>query len=253
MTKSPPKTMTLAIRTTGWVTLGVVAVVVVACALDGDPFLAIPISLSLVLVAAIVFLVFYQKQRSDRRDLIKLFAGDAWVRWTFDPETWLSYAQAALQAETARVRANRKGMILVGLVTGLSAVLAFLGTGGAGAIASAGVLFGIMALLLGTRWFGPMIVYRRTLASPPEVLIGSQGIYQRGKYISFSDDVYLRGARFQPGDWPEFILSLAVRGKTYNKFEVRVPVPKGHEQEAHELVARFCKWQGWQMRGRAAL
>jgi hypothetical protein len=171
---------------------------------------------------------------------------DVLARWTYTVDEQAAF----VTRERERVRMNRKDVMALAIVFAVMGALVWV----AGRIfygwdthVIPGVMIGA-AIFFGILIVSMYIVNRNTLAALPEqfageVIIGSHGLLTAKQLSRWGTrEERLIGAAFTPGEPGE--LSLKIRkiqqtqeGQSEFIENLHVPVPKGHDEEAQDLVA----------------
>jgi len=95
-----------------------------------------------------------------------------------------------------------------------------------------GILVGFLFCTFG--WFAR----RACLAGPAEAYVGSDGIYQYGRYVSWDSPwLTLQNVRLEPGE-PQ-ALCFEIKGSRGGKQELRVAVPADKQAEAKRVLTHF--------------
>lgn len=158
------------------------------------------------------------------------------ARWTYEDGEWRTYAEAEL-----------KRQVLVALFVGVGLSVAGW-TIFRGEVEELG--FGFVAryalLITGALIAVAVVAYRANRSAPGEAILTPTAVMLNGKYHVLADGrLQFGGVRLtELGTVPvlEFTVSAAARrGRTGS--QVRVPVPRGRDAEAREIVAAFER--GW--------
>jgi hypothetical protein len=162
-------------------------------------------------------------------------SGGVLAHWVYDAEEWAAYTK-----REASFRRRQAAVLALG-------TLVIVTLGGIVAAGDPAAGFGIgcvVAALVGVaRWIRAAVANRANRsAALPEVVIGSSCILFNGRYQVLRDHQYnFGGVRLLENERPpilEFTVTWKTRRGTSNE-QIRVPVPRGHEDEARALLDRF--------------
>lgn len=234
-----------------WITAAVAVLLILPLAdykLTGreliDDDIALPLAItggSILVVALICLPVMAYSGRKARREIQDLLAGNHWAHWRYAEDEWRRFADAewARTQRKARKLALQLFVILflfiflLALSQGAPLAPAFLGA------ALAGLGIGLLVGFLVHR-FGRS-TYNRRLTVLGEVYIGPNSLYQEGRYNTWRGlGTSLEKVEVQPGDPAVLHFEVLVSsGRSSRTHEIRVPIPRGCEEEAQKLVVRF--------------
>lgn len=192
------------------------------------------IGIFVVIVGAVV-IVFY---RARAATLQKILAGENLLaHWHYEPGEWQRYAGAEFEREKTEKRA------LFWLVTAITVVI-----GGACLIfdPEAGkwvalVLIGMLAILAVLAFGAPHLEYRRNQRSAGEALISPDGVYLNGRLHLWNRlGSRLVGVSLVEGDPAAIEFTIAYPSRTGTQEDVVwVPIPRGQEAVAQQVIAHF--------------
>jgi len=164
-----------------------------------------------------------------------LAAGGVLAHWVYDAEEWKTYRKR--ESAYRRMQAVTWGLLMTAVVTGAGAMA----SGDLAAGLGIGCVVG--ALAGGGRWMRAASANRANRSTPlPDVIICRSSLLFNGRYHVLQDHQYdLGGVRLLENEQPP-VLEFTVTWKTRrgrSDAQIRVPVPRGHEDEARTLLARF--------------
>lgn len=163
------------------------------------------------------------------------------AHWQFDQDEWNRYTD---NEHTRGVRQARSAFLwTLGITFALVLVAVWIaGTVNATGVAIASGIAGLFAVLFGgLLYLSAKATHRHNLAGVGEVYIGPVSIYFAGRYYTWEDKTAkLTRVAFESGDPSvvEFHWEYNAGGEKSHQ-EVRIPVPRGREGEAQNLVAQF--------------
>jgi hypothetical protein len=176
------------------------------------------------------------------RDIDTMLAGNSWAHWTYDEAGWKAATQLERRVYT-RVIVGMLSLLAVSLLLLLAwldsdrrnpGLLAFGGLTGA---------FSLMMLAV-IVLFSPIRVLRRS--GRGEIYVSGHGVYRRpGGYLSLDPALGVQVDSVDLVDRPRPHVHIVVLVNTNSSATSRhrtladIPVPRGHEDEARELVARL--------------
>jgi hypothetical protein len=157
------------------------------------------------------------------------------AHWVYDAEEWKTYRKR--ESAYRRMQAVMWGLLMMVVVTVAGAVAS------GDLVAGLGIGCVVGALAGGGKWMRAASANRANRSTPlPDVIIGRSSLLFNGRYHVLQDHQYdFGGARLLENERPP-IVELTVTWKTRrgrSDAQIRVPVPRGHEEEARTLVARF--------------
>lgn len=163
-------------------------------------------------------------------------SGGVLAHWVYGAEEWAAYTK-----REASFRRRQAAVLALG-------TLVIVTLGGIVAAGDPAAGFGIgcvVAVLVGVaRWIRAAVANRANRsAALPEVVIGSSCILFNGRYQVLRDHQYsFGGVRLLETERPpilEFTVTWKTRRGATSNEQIRVPVPRGHEEEAKALLDRF--------------
>ena len=210
---------------------------------ESDTALAIGIiGAVLSLTGAITAPILWTTGRKQISEMAALFSGEGLLaHWTFDADEWVRYTHN----EYARGMKQARSLgiwTFVGLLVLLLAIMWF-GDALTGLTFVVGlVLSGGMALLLaGSSYLMTKSAHAANLAGVGEVFIGGTCIYFGKRFYTWAGKwAELQKVAFEPGD--PCVVQYDIKygsGDNTSHQEVRIPVPRGREQEAQDLVSSY--------------
>ena len=158
--------------------------------------------------------------------------GPVMAHWTYEPAEWEAYNEREVRYRTSEALWLAVGITIVGtLLMGWSEGQWWLGLGLSAAV---GALFGGIRLAVARSAHA-----RNRAAGYGEVIIGPDAVLMNGRYHTLHDGrIWLGGVRCLDGEHPpilEFTVEWKTRGGITNE-QVRVPVPRGREDEARAVA-----------------
>lgn len=176
---------------------------------------------------------------------------DPWVHWTYTPEEWQGFNQTD---EEQRQRSWGSSVAAYGvaffLILGFCAWFSFGRDWNEGVgvrlfftIATPVVMVGGALLLTRREADLGRLLARARQRGPREITIGPKGIREGRTFFPWRSGLSrLTHVRLDPG-YPPVLLFRTTRpvNGTPIDYEIRVPVPAGHEAEAQAVVERFVQ------------
>ncbi len=157
------------------------------------------------------------------------------AHWVYDAEEWKAYRKR--ESAYRRMRAVMWGLLMTVVVT-------IAGTVAAGDLL-AGLATGCVvgALAGGGQWIRAASANRANRSTPlPDAILGRSSLLFNGRYHVLQDHQYdFGGVRLLENEQPpilEFTVTWKMR-RGRSEARIRVPVPRGHEDEAKAIVARL--------------
>jgi hypothetical protein len=235
-------TYTNALRATTLVAVGSALAVALALLLDARGirgWRGLMAGAPLLLASLIALPILWFSGSMERRQLQALLDGGFLVHWTYSREECLRFAGLEWKRTLAKapVLALSAAGVMIVCGAGLSLIeeeLSLLNglLFGAGVGVAMGILVGILFCAFG--W----LARRACLAGPAEAYVGSDGVYQHGRYVSWDSPwMTLQNVRLEPGE-PQ-ALCFEVEGSRGGKQELRVAVPADQQAEAKHLLTHF--------------
>jgi hypothetical protein len=157
------------------------------------------------------------------------------AHWVYDAEQWRAYRKR--ESAYRRMQAAMWGLLMTVVVT-------IAGTMASGdLVAGLGIGCVVGALAGGGQWIRAASANRANRSTPlPDVIIGRSSLLFNGRYHVLQDHQYdFGGVRLLENERP-LILEFTVTWKTRrgrSDAQIRVPVPRGHEDEARMIIDRF--------------
>jgi hypothetical protein len=187
-------------------------------------------------IIGVIVAVIYMKRASV---LDKIFGGkDLLAHWTYPAAEWTGYAQKEYQRE----KASKKVLFLV--ISGIALVIGvgfFLFDHKAGGIVFLCML-GLIAIIGFTAWFTSWYNYRQNMKYLGETYITPDAVYlNRQLHTWNSFGAWLDGVELK-GDSDRYLefKYMAPTRTGVQEYNVNVPIPKGKEQEAQEILGKFA-------------
>lgn len=208
--------------------------------LGADPVLTWVFGGVAILTCLIMLPIFFVTGRRYVREMQELVGGQYLAHWQMEPADWARFVQEDW------IRQRREAITTPAWVAGSGLVLSLIITwiGGGWSEASTWILGGmlIVAIPMGLFLYGSArSVYARRQQVPGEIYIGLQGALNSGSYHSWTGfGVSLSGVTLEEGDPYAIMFEITTQaGGNTSTQSVRVPVPRGREAEAVDLVAQF--------------
>lgn len=222
--------------------LGVVAGIVGLVFMGDDGFMLGMLGLVMAFVCGIVAPTLWFSGRKQMTEIAALFGGqDLLVHWTFDTDEWMrytenEYARGVKQARTAAIWSFAVPFVLLIGVQPFAGGFSVVMTGLAFAFgAGAALLFG------GSLYLMAKSADTANRAAVGEVFVGTNCIYYGRRFHSWASKyAELQKVAFEPGEPSvvQFDIKYGTEGNSTHA-EVRVPVPRGRESEAEQLVQSY--------------
>jgi len=184
-----------------------------------------------IIMGLIVAAVYWRRAATARR----ILAGENWlVHWTYEPDEWRRYAEQEFSLDTQEKRGLFWLVVVIMAVVGLVFIIADPEAG----IWVAAVLAGVAVLLAFFAFVMPRLAHRRRLRVAGQAIIASEGVYLAGSLHVWRQ----LGSRLTHvsivGEDPamiEFQIEAPTRTGT-QVYPVRVPIPRGQEAVAQQVV-----------------
>lgn len=201
----------------------------------GDAAYALAFVSFIMFITAIIVAVIYG---SRARALDRLRAGEGLLaHWTYQPDEWLQYAETEYRTE----KHYKKILLLIisgfALVVGIGATIADQESG----IGVLVVMLAVIVILSFTAWFTSWYNHRQNLEYPGEAYISKDGIYLNKQLHLWNQMLaYLGSVEYVEETPPLLVFAyfaptrVGLEGR-----EVRVPVPRGQEAKAREILEQF--------------
>lgn len=139
---------------------------------------------------------------------------------------------------------NRALLYVVGGFLCLAMVLVVI-FGGEGGVPTAGILLGVLVIIVIVAWGAPKLELKRALNASRDAYIAENGIIYEGAVYPFSSFLMrMDGVRFTKGTGKRppilgFSFMQLVGLLILRPFEISIPVPKGEERKALEIITRL--------------
>ena len=171
--------------------------------------------------------------------LQKILAGENLLaHWRYEPGQWQRYAEAELE----RTGSDKRSLFW--LIAVISAVVGgiFYIADPKGGIWVVVVLAGLLVLLAILAFVLPRVEYNRNRQSVGEALIAPEGVYLNGRFHTWNRlGSRLVGVSLVEGDPAAIELQIAYPSRTGTQVDtVRVPIPRGQEAAAQQVMARLA-------------
>lgn len=193
-------------------------------------------------VCGITTPMLYSNGKKQVQEIEALIRGEGLLaHWTFDADEWNRYTENEYARGMKQTRqlgiwtfAVVFGMVFVGAlfsggITGLMIVLALV------------IGIGFTAILAGSSYLMTRSAYAANRAGAGEVFIGGTSVYLGNRFHTWKSRMAtLEKVAFEPGD--PCVVQFTYRygsGDNGSHQEVRVPVPRGREEEAQQLVEQY--------------
>lgn len=158
------------------------------------------------------------------------------AHWVYEPAAWSSYTGGEVKRRTGESMRIAITVFLVGLV------------GGSGGGQEGWTMIGSATFVAVIILVGGMLMakgdHQANVSGPGEAIITPTAILLNGRYHVLRNDTYhLHGVSFDEAAHPpqlQFTIGWSTRsGPTRDN--IRIPVPRGREEEAREVVALFSR------------
>ena len=221
---------------------------IVATVFTPPSWIALPLTLGgivLLLGTSVLYPLFLRARRYDRATTALL--ASPWVHWRYAPEQWKSWAliqRSWEQAQAPIVQWKQDVPQALFPIAVLGIATWILGDGGPAE--KVGVFLACIAVLLSASFLmvraarrEPQRRFLRILGSPPEAILGAQGIYCGGELSPWS----VAGAHLVEAmalhDPPQRLVlnfdSLRANGSGASRQSRMIPIPQGGERDLHQL------------------
>jgi len=200
----------------------------------------------------------------EKKEIRALLAGDLLLHWRYAPDEWRSFAEAEWARAKAIVWRFPLITLCVCLVMGLfiamilsllllmgiidfpiahqiplGRMLLLIGSGGLLIMAIVGTVLGVVFGV--TEYKKERERYRRGIRSPGEACIGHSGFYMSEIYVPLHGPSRLSSVGIENG--APAVLRLRIEVPVLRRYhtlrQLRVPIPRGKEEEARELLGRL--------------
>lgn len=233
MSSNPPRTTAIVWAILSFIFLAAIAILFTVD-IGNAGFALIFVSIIMFITGVITSIIYGGRARK----LTQLVSAEGrLVHWTYTTEEWSAYTAKEFGEQKSF---NFKLFLIIGgiaLAVGIIAVLLDPESG-------LWVLLGMVVLTLiiaFTAWFTAWYNHRQNIAGPGESYISREGVFiSRQLHLWNIHGAFLRKAKYIEGAPP--LLEFTYAAPTRNVIEerdVRVPVPKGEEAKARELLSQF--------------
>ncbi|MBI3744793.1 MAG: hypothetical protein HY261_11000 [Chloroflexi bacterium] len=217
-------------------TLLFLSLTVVAFVIDmGDASYAIAFVSFFLFITAIIVAVIYGS-RAGKLD--RMLSGEGLLaHWTYSPGEWRQYAENEYRTE----KSAKKLLFFIvsgfALIAGIVAVIVDRHAG----IWVLFVMLALIAIIGFLAWFTTWHDYRQNLRYQGEAYISKDGIYlNRQLHLWNQLGAYLGSVEYIEENPPLLVFSYFAPTRTgMEQRDVRVPIPKGKEDNAKELLGKF--------------
>jgi len=231
---NPPR-----VTATVWAILSVVFLIsiIILFAVDiGDlGFALIFFCIVLFFTGVIVSIMYFNRAGK----LAKLISPDGHlVHWIYTPEEWKEYAEEEFITQKAYNKILFIIIAVIALVCGIVVLIATRNEAGMWVMLS---MLALVALIGFVAWFSGWYNYRQNVTTTGEAYLGNDGVYLgRQLHLWNMQGAFLKSADYIEGNVRllEFTY-LAPARYGLQEYSVRVPVPRGQEKQAAELITQF--------------
>jgi hypothetical protein len=174
------------------------------------------------------------------RDMRQIRQGDHFAHWRYSAEEWAHFEDA--EWGQARRDASLAPVFGAVLAVVMGSVAGFASGDLVTGLALGGILLAIGLLVAVTTWIGGRLRHRRRSAHDAEVYISALGVIQPGDYTPIrAMNVRLTKAEIVTGDVTTLRLTTesTTENLTTRSHTVRIPVPRGREDEAAQVTRRL--------------
>lgn len=208
--------------------------------MGADPMIAWILGGVALLCCLIMLPIFWTTGRRYLREMQELVGGQHLAHWQVDPADWERFTEEDWLR--GRREAIRTPLWIVGIGLACCLVIVWLGGGLNEAVLFMAAIFaGLAALIGGVMYASVRSTYQQRLRTPGEIYIGAKGVLNGASYHSWVGfGVSLTGVALEESDPYAICFQITTNaGENTSTTEVRVPVPRGREEEAVRLVAQF--------------
>jgi hypothetical protein len=209
-----------------------------------QPAALIGSALALAAVAGIIVMVVTGRRRSQRTR--QMLAGDYLIRWHYAQGEWQRFVAQERTLTTCAA------LVLFPLVLGFAALLVLLShLWGDPLVAGSVPVLLLLAAVVLVALVATRLTFGGRTRLAGDTYIGPLGVLRPDGYIPLSVAIYhLAGANLVPGSPSQLKLQLrlgrvgsvlALLGNAPTQWEVRVPVPYGHEAEAAQVAVQLLR------------
>lgn len=200
--------------------------------IDGmDGGFAISTLCALMVITGIIVIIFYNI-RARRLDKL-LNNKNIIARWEYAPEEWMKFTEYNF-AEDKKIR---RGMFKV--VTIIAIVIGVILTLMMQSIIIAYVMIGIIIIVSIPAFLGPVVKHNRNLKNKGIVLISENSVFLNGEFFSWNMSGAMLDSVEKVFENDVFCLLVKYNYPTRTGIqtdEIRIPVPKGKENEADTVI-----------------
>jgi len=168
-----------------------------------------------------------------RRQLAEAI-GPVLAHWTYAPNEWAAYAARERRAEKKDMR---MAMVLMAVVVG--GVVLLTSVPNWESVLIMGAVFAFSAL----SYPGALEITRRLdpRGGTPSATLASNAVLFHGRRLYLQDEhSRITGVRYEEGEAPSLFVGVRFRNPRGEvPYEIRVPVPRGREEEARAVAAAF--------------
>jgi hypothetical protein len=159
---------------------------------------------------------------------------DLLAHWTYSKEEWDRYTESEHIRDRKEKWSLFRVIAIIALVVGVGFVIVKHDAWPVMLV----VIPGLIAVIAFTAFISIASTYRRNQKHPGEVYIGTKGaVFQRSLHYWKLPESYLRSVEFVPGDEPYLEIEYSGQsGIARAYYTTRIPVPKGRENEAKEIL-----------------
>lgn len=206
----------------------------------GDAAFAIAFVSFIMFITAIIVAVVYGNRA---RALDRLLAGEGLLaHWTYQPDEWLQYAETEYRTE------KHYKKILAFIISGFALVVSigFIIADRESGIGVLVVMLALIAMVSFSAWFTSWHTHQQNLEYPGEAYISKDGIYLNKQLHLWNQMLaYLDSVKYVEDIMPLLVfVYLAPTRAGLESREVRVPVPRGQEAKAREIVEQMQAYAG---------
>ncbi len=206
----------------------------------GDAAFAIAFATFIMFITAIIVAVIYG---SRARALDRLLAGEGLLaHWTYQPDEWLQYAETEYRTEKELKK------ILALIISGFALVVSigFIIADRESGIGVLIVMLALIAMVSFLAWSTSWYNHRQNLRYPGEAYISKDGVYLNTQLHLWTHLLaYLDSVKYVEDIMPLLVFAyFAPTRAGLEGRDVRVPVPRGQEAKAREIVEEMQAYAG---------
>jgi hypothetical protein len=208
---------------------------------DGAPIgIIIAVFALIILITGFIAALIY----SDRAGKIDRFirGEDLLAHWTYTPDEWQQYAEK----ESIRDKSSKKTLFFI-----ISGIVLFIGIVYTAIKPQSGIwvmsaMIGLIIIIGFVAWLTGWYNRRQNIKYHGEAFIRRDGVYLNRRFHQWNQvGSYLNSVQYVEDIPPVLSFSyFALTGTITQEYKVHVPVPKGQEARAKELLAEFNKDKG---------